>query len=165
MYGKDEWQQEKHRVVARRTWRKLHLAVDEYHQIIACELTMPETGDPTVCSTCSTNWTARSTNLLVTSPMMANRWPMRSWSYSRMRPLSSHRTRRRSVHPKATPSVTGTSLPSGGKTASPGRSKRAMAYAIMPSLPYNATSASSATRSKRVNCRNKRRSMGFCPCP
>ena len=47
VYGKDEWHQEKHDVAARRTWRKLHLAVDENHQIIACELTTPETGDPT----------------------------------------------------------------------------------------------------------------------
>jgi len=47
VYGKDEWHQEKHAVAARRTWRKLHLAVDEGHQIIACELTTPETGDPT----------------------------------------------------------------------------------------------------------------------
>jgi transposase len=47
VYGKDEWNQEKHGVAARRTWRKLHLAVDENHQIIACELTTPETGDPT----------------------------------------------------------------------------------------------------------------------
>jgi hypothetical protein len=47
VYGKDEWHQEKHDFAARRTWRKLHLAVDENHQIIACELTTPETGDPT----------------------------------------------------------------------------------------------------------------------
>jgi transposase len=47
VYGKDEWHQEKHDVAAWRTWRKLHLAVDENHQIIACELTTPETGDPT----------------------------------------------------------------------------------------------------------------------
>jgi transposase len=47
VYGKDEWHQEKHDVAARRTWRKLDLAVDENHQIIACELTTPETGDPT----------------------------------------------------------------------------------------------------------------------
>lgn len=47
VYGKDEWHQEKHDVAARRTWRKLHLAVDENHQIVACELTTPETGDPT----------------------------------------------------------------------------------------------------------------------
>jgi transposase len=47
VYGKDEWNQEKHGVAARRTWLKLHLAVDENHQIIACELTTPETGDPT----------------------------------------------------------------------------------------------------------------------
>ena len=46
VYGKDEWHQEKHQVKAKRTWRKLHLAVDEKHQIIAVELTTPETGDP-----------------------------------------------------------------------------------------------------------------------
>jgi len=48
VYGKDEWHQEKHGVPARRTWRKLHLAVDENHQLLACELTTPEVGDPTV---------------------------------------------------------------------------------------------------------------------
>jgi len=47
VYGKDEWHQENHTVPARRTWRKLHLAVDEKHQLIACELTTPEVGDPT----------------------------------------------------------------------------------------------------------------------
>lgn len=47
VYGKDEWHQEKHDVPARRTWRKLDLAVDENHQILACELTTPEVGDPT----------------------------------------------------------------------------------------------------------------------
>jgi len=31
VYGKGEWHQEKHDVAARRTWRKLHLAVDENH--------------------------------------------------------------------------------------------------------------------------------------
>lgn len=50
VYGKDEWHQEKHAVLARRTWRKLHLAVDESHQILACELTTPEVGDPTAVS-------------------------------------------------------------------------------------------------------------------
>jgi len=34
-------------VPARRTWRKLHLAVDENHQVPAYELTAPEMGDPT----------------------------------------------------------------------------------------------------------------------
>ena len=47
VYGKDEWHQEKHDVPARRTWRKLHLAIDENHQVLACELTTPEVGDPT----------------------------------------------------------------------------------------------------------------------
>jgi hypothetical protein len=47
VYGKDEWHQEKHCVQAKRTWRKLHLAVDEKHQIVACELTDKSVGDPT----------------------------------------------------------------------------------------------------------------------
>jgi hypothetical protein len=47
VYGKNEWHQEKHAVPARRTWRKLHMAVDENHQVLACELTTPEVGDPT----------------------------------------------------------------------------------------------------------------------
>lgn len=47
VYGRDEWHQEKDAVAARRTWRKRHLAVDENHQVLACELTTPEVGDPT----------------------------------------------------------------------------------------------------------------------
>lgn len=47
VYDKDEWHQEKHAVPARRTWRRLHLAIDENHQVLACELTTPEVGDPT----------------------------------------------------------------------------------------------------------------------
>ena len=47
VYGKDEWHQEKHDVSARRTWRKLHLAMDKNHQVLACELTTPDVGDPT----------------------------------------------------------------------------------------------------------------------
>ena len=46
VYGKDEWHQEKHGISGKRTWRKLHLAVDEKHQVIAVELTTPEVGDP-----------------------------------------------------------------------------------------------------------------------
>ena len=34
-------------MAARRTWRKLHLAIDENYQILACELTTPEVGDTT----------------------------------------------------------------------------------------------------------------------
>ena len=47
VYGKDEWHQEKHNIPARRTWRKLHLAIDEKHHVLACELTTPEVGDTT----------------------------------------------------------------------------------------------------------------------
>ena len=37
----------KHGAPARRTWRKLHLAVDENHRLLTCELTTPEVNDPT----------------------------------------------------------------------------------------------------------------------
>ena len=45
--GKDELHQEKHDIPARRTWRKLYLAIDVNHQVLACELTTPEVGDTT----------------------------------------------------------------------------------------------------------------------
>jgi hypothetical protein len=45
VFGKDEWHQQKHAVKARRTWRKLHLGVDENHHIVACELTDNSVGD------------------------------------------------------------------------------------------------------------------------
>lgn len=47
VYGKDEWGQEKHGTKPMRTWRKLHLAIDENHQIVASDLTGKETGDTT----------------------------------------------------------------------------------------------------------------------
>lgn len=46
VYSKDEWHQEKHGVLARGNWRKLHLAADENLKILACKLTTPEVGDP-----------------------------------------------------------------------------------------------------------------------
>ena len=48
VYGAGEWRQEKHKVRARRTWRKLHLAVDADTGLIMAEtLTDNEVGDPT----------------------------------------------------------------------------------------------------------------------
>jgi len=47
VYGKNEWHQEKHNAKARRTSRKLHLGIDENHQIIGCDLTDKSTGDTT----------------------------------------------------------------------------------------------------------------------
>jgi hypothetical protein len=38
-FGHDEWHQEKHKVSAKRSWRKLHIAVDNKHIIHASELT------------------------------------------------------------------------------------------------------------------------------
>lgn len=47
VYGKSEWQQEKHDENAKRTWRKLHIAVDEKLQIIAYDITFNSIGDTT----------------------------------------------------------------------------------------------------------------------
>ena len=38
-FGRNEWHQEKHKVSAKRSWRKLHIAVDDKHYIHAVELT------------------------------------------------------------------------------------------------------------------------------
>jgi transposase len=47
IYGAGEWLQEKHKVKARRSWRKLHLAVDaESGTIMAATLTGNDAGDP-----------------------------------------------------------------------------------------------------------------------
>jgi hypothetical protein len=47
VYRKDEWYQEKHNVSSRHTWRKLHIAIGENYQVLACELTTLEVGDTT----------------------------------------------------------------------------------------------------------------------
>ena len=38
-FGRDEWHQEKHKVSAKRSWRKLHIAVDQDHYIQSSLLT------------------------------------------------------------------------------------------------------------------------------
>jgi len=38
-FGRDEWHQEKHKVSAKRSWRKLHIAVDQNHYIHGTVLT------------------------------------------------------------------------------------------------------------------------------
>lgn len=38
-FGRGEWHQERHKVSAKRSWRKLHIAVDTQHIIHGCELT------------------------------------------------------------------------------------------------------------------------------
>ena len=45
VYGKDEWNQEKYGIKAQRSWRLLHLAIDEKHQIIDSDLTEKSVGD------------------------------------------------------------------------------------------------------------------------
>lgn len=48
--GKTNGNAEKHNISARRTWRKLHIAIDENYQVLAGELTTPEVGDTTAVS-------------------------------------------------------------------------------------------------------------------
>ena len=51
VYGAGEWQREKHGGRGRRTWRKLHLAVNpDSSEILASELTSHEVGDPSMVS-------------------------------------------------------------------------------------------------------------------
>jgi hypothetical protein len=47
-YGKDEWHQEKHKVKPRRSWKKLHLIVDDNHVIQGAELTEKSVHDSEV---------------------------------------------------------------------------------------------------------------------
>ena len=49
-FGRDEWHQEKHKVSAKRSWRKLHIAVDNKHYIQACLLTDRFTSDDTAAN-------------------------------------------------------------------------------------------------------------------
>jgi hypothetical protein len=49
VYGEGEWKARQHGTTQRRTWRKLHLAVDaENHEVIAAELTAVIVGDAEV---------------------------------------------------------------------------------------------------------------------
>jgi len=47
-FGRDEWHQEKHKISGKRSWRKLHVAVDNKHYIQSCELTDRFTNDDQV---------------------------------------------------------------------------------------------------------------------
>ena len=47
-FGRDEWHQERHKVSAKRSWRKLHIAVDNNHIIHSAELTDRFTADDQV---------------------------------------------------------------------------------------------------------------------
>lgn len=44
-FGRDEWHQEKHKISAKRSWRKLHIAVDDKHILHASLLTDRFTSD------------------------------------------------------------------------------------------------------------------------
>jgi hypothetical protein len=51
VYGEGEWKVRQHGIGKRRTWRKLHLAVDaEHHEILGVQLTRLETADCEVLS-------------------------------------------------------------------------------------------------------------------
>ena len=44
-FGRDEWHQEKHKISGKRSWRKLHIAVDDEHYFRGCVLTDCFVGD------------------------------------------------------------------------------------------------------------------------
>jgi hypothetical protein len=49
IYGEQEWQNEKYKITkTRKSWRKLHLAVDEHGNILGSELTFHETSDSAI---------------------------------------------------------------------------------------------------------------------
>ena len=47
-FGRDEWHQEKHKVDAKRSWRKWHAGVDQNHYIVGCKLTARSVPDDKV---------------------------------------------------------------------------------------------------------------------
>ena len=60
VFGFGEWQHEKHRGKPRRSWRKLHLAVDpDNGEILASELTTTDDGDASLLGPMLTKSTAR----------------------------------------------------------------------------------------------------------
>jgi hypothetical protein len=142
VYGQDEWHQEKHGVPARRTWRKLHLAVDEKHQILACELTTPEVGDPTAVPDLLAQINTPFEVFMgdgaydgepVSRAVLAKQPSAR---------LSCHRTNQQSIRKPVTPSAMSTSEPLKSMGESPGRKTMTTAYAVELSWPFSATSAS-----------------------
>jgi hypothetical protein len=144
VYGKDEWHQEKHDVAARRTWRKLHLAIDEHHQVLACELTTPEVGDPSAVA-----------DLLVQiiTPFKAFIGDGAYDGEPVSQAVLNHQPDAQVVippHKTAVLSAAGDTQRDHllrslhNKAASPGRRSTATTYATMPSLRCNATSAFSA---------------------
>ena len=73
VFGRGEWHLEKHGGQARRSWRKLHLAVDPATgEILASALTGNEEGDASLVVRCSTRSRARSARSWRTAPTTAS---------------------------------------------------------------------------------------------
>ncbi len=52
VFGEGEWKTRKHGSVKRRTWRKLHLAIDaSTHEVVAAEVSLVSVGDNEVLPT------------------------------------------------------------------------------------------------------------------
>ena len=140
VYGKDAWHQEKHAVPARRTWHRLHLAIDENHQILACELTTPKVGDPTAVPYLLDQITTPFDTLMgdgaydgePVSQAVLNKQPMRKQWF--------HRTRAQFIQTLATRSKTSLFKPLRNKGESHG-SKNGITCAVMLSLPCSDISA------------------------
>lgn len=75
-FGFDEWHQEKHKVNARRSWRKAHFSIDDNHYIQAATLTDRFTHDDEAVDELLLKLIKRLVNLVAMVPMM-NRLFMR----------------------------------------------------------------------------------------
>ena len=143
VYGKDEWHQEKHDVPARRTWRKLHLAIDEHHQVLACELTTPDVGDPSAVANLLTQIITPFETFIGDGAYDGE--PVSQAVLDHQPNASFHRTKRPCSQLLAIPSETTILRSLQSKAASPGSASPATTCATMPSLRCSATSAFSAT--------------------
>ena len=116
VFGAGEWLAETHGARGKRTWRKLHLAVDpEGGEILACGLTTNEEGDASQVGLCSSRSrapsgrsprTGRTTVSRSTGPCPSIS-PIRRWTWSSRRARPQHRAPMPAPHP-----------PSGTATAS-----------------------------------------------
>lgn len=119
VYGAGQWLEEKHGARSRRSWRKMHLALDaDSGEIIAHTLTDRDIGDVSQVEPHSTRLAVRSDSLLLTAPMTENRLTTQS-SIIALPPQSSFRlASTRSNHSTIDLPAKGTSIsPQSAETA------------------------------------------------
>jgi len=143
VYGKDEWHQEKHAAPARRTWRKLHLAVDENHQLLASELTTPEVGDPTAVADLLDQIDTPFETFMGDGAYDRETVSQAVLDKQRDAKLSCRHTRLPCAPVQVTPSAMGIFATSKSMVESPGRERAATVCALTLSWQCSVTSESS----------------------